>query len=142
MSEVFAPGSAADASGTPCGGGWAAIAAVASLEVSELSAAVIAARLGFRSGNGTTAGFATLVTGLAVLTLFATTGLARDFVACVLAASGPGARTGGTNNAQSTMRDTVVLKRFILVDRSGFAIPPLNGEDFPLSRGSATKALY
>src|SRR5262245_12208698 len=130
MSEVFAPGSAADASGTSCGEGWAAIAAVTSVEASQLSAAGITARLGFRSGNGTTAGFATLVTGLAVLadlaglTLFATTGLARDFVACVLAASGPGARTGGTNNAQSTMSDTVVLKRFILVDRSGFAIPP------------------
>jgi hypothetical protein len=95
---------------------------------SGLAAAVIATRFGFRSGNGTaTAGFATLVACLAaftVLALFATTGLARDFVACVLAASGPGARTGGTTNAQNTMSDTVVLKRFILVDRSGFAIPP------------------
>ena len=93
-----------------------------------LAAAFIAARLGFRSGSGiTTAGFATLVAGFAVFTvlvLFAATGLARDFVACVFAASGPGARSSGTSNAQNTKSDTVAFMRFILVDRSGFAIPP------------------
>jgi hypothetical protein len=128
MPEASASVSAA-ASGTSCGRGCAAIAAVASAEASAgLTAAVIAARLGFRSGNGTTtAGFATLVAGLAVftaLTLFAATGLARDFVACVFAASGPGARSSGTSNAQNTKSDTVAFVRVILVDRSGFAIPP------------------
>jgi hypothetical protein len=129
MPETFASVSAADASGTSCGRGCAAIAAVASGEASGgLAAAVIAARLGLRSGNGTTtAGFATLVAGLAVfavLTLFAATGLTRAFVACVFAASGPGARSSGTSNAQNTKSDTVAFVRVILVDRSGFAIPP------------------
>jgi hypothetical protein len=129
MPEAFASVSAAEASGTSCGRGRAAIAAVASAEApGGLAAAFIAARLGFRSGSGiTTAGFATLVAGLAVFTvlvLFAATGLARDFVACVFAASGPGARSSGTSNAQNTMSDTVAFVRVILVDRSGFAIPP------------------
>jgi hypothetical protein len=44
--------------------------------------------------------------------------------ACFLAASAPVAITGGRHNAQNTKSDTVAFKRFILVDRSGFAIPP------------------
>jgi hypothetical protein len=120
--------SAADAAGTSCGNGCLAIASVVSVEAaSGLKGAVTATRFGFRSGNGTTAGFATLVAGLAglaVLTAFDATGLARDLLACALAASGSGARSSGTNNAQNTMSDTVAFMLFILVDRSGCAIPP------------------
>jgi hypothetical protein len=89
--------------------------------VSGLVGVATAGRLGFRSGSGTTVAFATLLAGFAT---FAATCLARDLVACDLAASGPGARSSGTNNAQDTKSDTVALVCFILVDRSGFAIPP------------------
>ena len=118
--------SAADAAGTSCGNGCLAIASVVSVEAaSGLKGAVTATRFGLRSGNGTTAaGFATLVAGLAVLAVFAATGLARDLLACVFAASDSGARSSGTNNAQNTMSDTVAFMLFILVDRSGCAIPP------------------
>ncbi len=60
-------------------------------------------------------------------------------VVCDLAASSPGASNGGAKDAQNTNSDSVALKRFILVDRSGFAIlPRLNSQDFPLGRGAAT----
>ena len=95
------------------------MAAVVSAEAAAGLATVVAAtRLGFRSGDGTTAGFATLA-------VFSATGLARGLLACVLAASGPGARTGGTINAQNTNSDMVAFKRFILVDRSGFRDPAM-----------------
>jgi hypothetical protein len=69
-------------------------------------------------------GLATLVEGLATLVEGLVAFAVRDFEACCLAASAPVAITGGRNNAQNTKSDTVAFKRFILVDRSGFAIPP------------------
>jgi hypothetical protein len=68
-----------------------------------------------------TAGFAALA-GFAVLTGFVALA-ARDFEACCLAAIAPVTVTGGRHNAQSTKNDMVAVRRFILVDRSGFAIP-------------------
>jgi len=50
-----------------------------------------------------------------------------------LAANGPGA-TGEAKDAQNTMSAMVALKRFILVDRFGFAILPRpNSQDSPLA---------
>jgi hypothetical protein len=63
---------------------------------------------------------ATFTAGFAGFAAFA----ARDFEACCLAASAPVTITGGRHNAQKTKSDTVVFRRFILVDRSGFAILP------------------
>ena len=76
-----------------------------------------ACRLGLRSGNGTTTGFATSFAGFLAFAVC-------DLEACFLAANAPVAIAGGRNNAQNTKSDTVAFKRFILVDRSGFAIPP------------------
>jgi hypothetical protein len=76
-----------------------------------------ASRVGLRSGNGTTTGFATFFAGFVAFAVC-------DLEACFLAASAPVAITGGRHNAQNTKSDTVAFKRFILVDRSGFAIPP------------------
>ena len=121
---VFAGALVVMAAGTSCGSGCSATAplmsGVAGVTTSGLAGAgaeVEAAwRWGLRSGNGTTAGLTTLVAGVA----FAE----RDLEEFCLAASAPVAITGGRHNAQHTMSDTVPLKRFILVDRSGFAIPP------------------
>ena len=73
--------------------------------------------MGLRSGSGTTTGFAIFFAGFAAFAV-------RDLEACCLAASAPVAITGGRNNAQNTKSVTVALSRVILVDRSGFAIPP------------------
>jgi hypothetical protein len=73
-----------------------------------------------RSGNGTTAGLTTLDAGFAAGLAFAL----RDLEDCCLAANAPVAITGGRNNAQNTKSVTVAFSRVILVDRSGFAIPP------------------
>jgi hypothetical protein len=117
------------------GGGSLAMAPVVSAAgSSEPACAAAAGRIGFRSGNGMELGFASF-TGAG----FAACDFACDLLVCDLAASGPGARTGGANDAQNTNSDTAALKRFILVDRSGFAIlPRLNSQDFPLGRGAAT----
>jgi hypothetical protein len=76
------------------------------------------------------------------LAVFAATGLARDLLACVFAASDSGARSSGTNNAQNTMSDTVAFMLFILVDRSGCAIPAMKWQGFPPKPGLRDEAGY
>jgi hypothetical protein len=60
----------------------------------------------------------------------------RDLEDCCLAASAPVAITGGRHNAQNTKSVTVALSRVILVDRSGFAIPPNKQRGFPPKSGA------
>ena len=107
--------------GDRAGDVWSAV-------VSGLAGAATATRFGFGSGKGgTTAGVATFTAVFACLLLFAATDLPCDLLACdlacVFAASNPGAGSSGTSNAQNTKSGTVAFVRFILVDRSGFAIP-------------------
>ena len=100
-------------------------------------------RFGLRSGSGGMwpgFAFAALATLDLVERAFAVTalvvfGLAWDFAgvfADVLAASGPETSNGGANDAQNTKSVRAALKRFILVDRSGFSIlQDLSGLDPP-----------
>ena len=112
-----------EAAGVSWGSGCAAIAPVVSGDaVSGLDEAAATTRFGFRSGRGAKAGATTVAAGFACLLLFVC--LTCDLLACVFAASSPETRSGGKNNAQNTTSDTVALLRFILVDRSGFAISP------------------
>jgi hypothetical protein len=129
-SETLASVTVAVAAGTSWGSGCSAIAPVTSGDavVSGLAGPATATRFGFGSGKGgTTAGVATFTAVFACLLLFAATDLPCDLLACdlacVFAASNPGAGSSGTSNAQNTKSGTVAFMRFILVDRSGFAIP-------------------